>query len=279
MSLIAPEELLTRLDDPSLRICDVRWWLVDHSRGRREFEVAHVPGAVFVDVDTDLVGPSGPGRHPLPDPVVFAARMAALGIGDDTEVIAYDDGGGTVAARLWWMLDDLGHPNVRVLDGGFAAWVAAGGPVTAAVVEPGPEIALTLRGQWSQVIDQAGLQARLRDGDLSLLDVRARERYRGDIEPIDPVAGHIPAALSRPTTANLGPDGRFLAPEALRLRFADLEGETAAQCGSGINACHTILAMRIAGLPDPLLYPGSYSDWSRSGLPVATGDEPGRYEG
>ena len=275
MSLISPEELLARLHDPTLRICDVRWWLVDHGRGRREFDAAHVPGAVFVDVDTDLVGPSGPGRHPLPDPATFAARMAALGIGDGTEVVAYDDGGGTVAARLWWMLDDLGHRAVRVLDGGFAAWVAAGGPVTSEVGVPEPADHLTLRAAWSHVIDQAGLRARLAAGDLSLLDVRAPERYRGDVEPIDPVAGHIPGALSRPTTANLGPDGRFLPPEALRERFADLGGESAAQCGSGINACHTILAMRIAGLPDPLLYPGSYSDWSRSGLPVATGDEPG----
>jgi thiosulfate/3-mercaptopyruvate sulfurtransferase len=281
MSLISPEELLTRLGDPALRICDVRWWLVDHGRGRREYEAAHVPGAVFVDVDSDLVGPTGPGRHPLPDPPVFTARMAALGIADDTEVVAYDDGGGTVAARLWWMLDDLGHRRVRVLDGGFAAWVAAGGPVTAEEVTPEPVAPerLTLRRAWSHVIDQAGLRARLAAGDLALLDVRASERYRGDLEPVDPVPGHIPGALSRPTTANLGPDGRFLPPDALRLRFADLEGETVAQCGSGINACHTILAMRVAGLPDPLLYPGSYSDWSRSGLPVATGDEPGRYEG
>jgi thiosulfate/3-mercaptopyruvate sulfurtransferase len=279
MSLISPEELRKRLDDPSLRICDVRWWLVDRARGRREYDAAHVPGAVFVDVDSDLVGPSGPGRHPLPDPAVFAGRMAALGIGDRTEVVAYDDGGGTVAARLWWMLDDLGHRAVRVLDGGFAAWVAAGGPVTRGVDAPAPAEALTLRPSWSHVIDRDGLRTRLGAGDLALLDVRARERYRGDIEPVDPVAGHIPGARSRPTTENLGPDGRFLPPETLRERFADLSGETAAQCGSGINACHTILAMRIAGLPDPLLYPGSYSDWSRSGLPVATGDEPGRYEG
>jgi thiosulfate/3-mercaptopyruvate sulfurtransferase len=281
MSLISPEELLARLADPALRICDVRWWLVDHGRGRREYEQGHVPGAVFVDVESDLVGPTGPGRHPLPEPATFAARMAALGITDDTEVVAYDDGGGTVAARLWWMLDDLGHRNARVLDGGFAAWVAAGGPVTSQALMPEavPPDRLTLRRAWSNVIDQPGLRARLAAGDLALLDVRAPERYRGDVEPVDPVAGHIPGALSRPTTANLGADGRFLPPEALRERFADLPGETAAQCGSGINACHTILAMRIAGLPDPLLYPGSYSDWSRSGLPVATGDEPGRYEG
>jgi thiosulfate/3-mercaptopyruvate sulfurtransferase len=274
MTLIAPDELLARLGDPDLRICDVRWWLSDPAKGRRDYDAAHIPGAVFVDVDTDLVGPSGPGRHPLPSPAAFAARMAALGIGDDRDVVAYDDAGGTIAARLWWMLDDLGHRSVHVLDGGIAGWIAAGGGLTA---EP-PTIVpatLTLRDSWSRIMDRDRIAAALRAGTTALVDARAPERYRGDIEPIDPVAGHIPGAVSRPTGGNLGPDGRFLDPEVLRARFDGLGPSIATSCGSGITACHNALAMRIAGLPDAVLYPGSYSDWATAGMPVATGDEPG----
>jgi thiosulfate/3-mercaptopyruvate sulfurtransferase len=275
MSLIPPEELLARLDDPALRLCDVRWWLADPAKGRRDYAAGHLPGAVFVDLDRDLVARAGPGRHPLPSPAVFAARMAQLGIGDDTEVVAYDDAGGTIAARLWWMLDDLGHPAARVLDGGLGAWVAAGGPLTAQEPVPVPG-RLTLRPAWSRVIEREALASRLAAGDVAVLDARATERYRGDSEPIDPVAGHIPGALSRPTGGNLGPDGRFLPPAVLRRRFEDIPGDAVHQCGSGVNACHNALAMRVAGLPDALLYPGSYSDWSTAGMPVATGDEPGR---
>jgi thiosulfate/3-mercaptopyruvate sulfurtransferase len=277
MSLISPEDLLRRLDRPDLRICDVRWWLVDPERGRREYAAGHLPGAVFVDVDSDLVAAEGPGRHPLPDPVAFARRLEALGIGDDSEVVAYDDAGGAVAARLWWMLDDLGHRDVSVLDGGVTAWLAAGGELTAAVPSYPPG-RLTLRDRWTRTIDRDALLPRLVAGDLALVDARAPERYRGDVEPVDPVAGHIPGAVNRPFAGNLGPDGRFLAAEELRARYAGLGPEVALSCGSGINACHDALAMRVAGLPDPLLYPGSYSDWSRAGMPVATGDEPGRYD-
>ena len=272
MSLITPEALLARLDDPTLRIADVRWWLVDPGKGRRDYAVAHIPGATFVDVDADLVGPSGPGRHPLPSPAAFSARMAALGIADDTEVVAYDDAGGSIAARLWWMLDDLGHPRVSVLDGGIQAWLAAGGPVTAEVPAPRPG-RLSLRDAWSRTIDREALIARL--GEIALIDARAPERYRGDLEPIDPVPGHIPTAVNHPTAGNLDAGGRFLDPGILRLRYASLGEDVVASCGSGVTACHAALAMRVAGLPAPLLYPGSYSDWSRSGLPVATGDEPG----
>lgn len=276
MSLISPEELLARLGDPTLRICDVRWWLTDSAKGRRDYLAAHLPGAVFVDADTDLVAREGPGRHPLPSPEAFASRMAALGIGDGNEVVAYDDAGGTIAARLWWMLDDLGHPAARVLDGGIDAWLAAGGPLTNLVPAAPPwPAALSLRGEWSHVLDRDALATRLRAGAIALIDARAPERYRGEVEPIDPVAGHIPAAVSRPATGNLAPDGRFLDPAALRARFAALAPAVVTSCGSGITACHNALAMRVAGLPDPLLYPGSYSDWATAGLSVATGDEPG----
>jgi thiosulfate/3-mercaptopyruvate sulfurtransferase len=255
-----------------LRLADVRWWLTDPGKGRRDYGDGHLPGAVFVDADTDLVGATGPGRHPLPSPAAFAARMAALGFGDDDAIVAYDDTGGTIAARLWWMLDDLGHPEVHVLDGGIQAWTAIGGPLTRVIPDP-PPAALTLRGAWSRTIDRDELAARL--GRVTLIDARAGERYRGETEPVDPVAGHIPTAISLPTAGNLGPDGRFLEPGALQTRFGALDGEVVTSCGSGVNACHHALAMRVAGLPDPILYPGSYSDWSRTGMPVATGEAPG----
>ena len=270
--LISVDALLARLDDPELRIADVRWWLADPGKGRRDYGAAHVPGAIFVDVDRDLVGPEGPGRHPLPDPAAFAERLRSLGFDETSDIIAYDDAGGTIAARLWWMLDDLGHPRVRVLDGGIQAWLAAGGLVTDAVPTYPPG-RLTLRDAWSRTIDREALVPRL--GDVAVLDARAPERYRGEVEPIDPVAGHIPTARSVPTGGSLGPDGRFLDPAALQQRFAPAGDQVVTACGSGITACHTALAMRVAGLPDPLLYPGSYSDWSRSGMPVATGDAPG----
>jgi thiosulfate/3-mercaptopyruvate sulfurtransferase len=172
MSLLSPEDLLTRLGQPTLRICDVRWWLVDPPRGRRAYDEGHVPGAVFIDVDTDLVAAVGPGRHPLPDRRAFARRLEELGISDDSEVVAYDDAGGAVAARLWWMLDDLGHSNVSVLDGGFPAWLAAGGPVATEVptYDPGH---LNLRDRWTRTIDQQALVDRLVADDLALVDARA----------------------------------------------------------------------------------------------------------
>jgi thiosulfate/3-mercaptopyruvate sulfurtransferase len=292
MSLISAAELRARLRDPELRIADVRWSLAEAGKGRRDYEAGHIPGAVFVDLDTDLSATSGPGRHPLPEPAALTDRLGALGFGTRHEIVAYDDAGGTVAARLWWMLDNLGHPRVRVLDGGIGAWTDAGGQITADPPSHAPA-ALDLADRWSRVIERDDLANRL--GELALVDVRAPERYRGDVEPVDPVAGHIPGAVNIPASLSLAPDGRFLPPAALRAGFeaqlrprgdagvVGLQGPSGSgtdrpavmSCGSGVNACHGALAMRIAGLPDPLLYPGSYSDWSRSGMPVATGDEPG----
>jgi thiosulfate/3-mercaptopyruvate sulfurtransferase len=325
VSLITVAELAAALDDPDLRIADVRWSLAAPAAGRVAYAAAHLPGAVFVDLDTVLTAPVGPGRHPLPDPATFAAALGALGIGRGHRVVAYDDAGGTVAARLWWMLDALGQPGAAVLDGGIEAWQAAGLPVTAevpafAVAEPLPTP--EAGSAWPRTIGRVKLAARL--GKLTILDARARERYRGDVEPIDRIAGHIPTARSLPTTALLAPGGRFLAADVLVARFAavgvatrpggaarlgaapgraarlgaapgravsadqvvtpgagpDASAEVAAgqvvvSCGSGVNACQLALGMRAAGLPDPLLYPGSYSDWTQSGLPIATGDEPG----
>jgi thiosulfate/3-mercaptopyruvate sulfurtransferase len=275
MSLVDPDTLLARLGAPDLRLADVRWWLTDPGKGRRDYAAGHLPGAVFVDLDADLAGPPAPdgaGRHPLPDPAVFAGRIAALGFDDDSDIVVYDDAGGTIAARLWWMLDDLGHRRVSVLDGGLAAWAAIDGPLTDEVVAFPPG-RLHLRDHWTRTIDRAALIPRL--GTVGLIDARSTERYRGEVTSVDPVPGHIPTARSRPTAGNLGPDGRFLDPEVLRVRFERLGDEVVTSCGSGVTACHNALAMRLSGLPAPLLYPGSYSDWAGTGMPIATGEEAG----
>ena len=300
VSLISVAELAAALDDPDLRIADVRWSLAAPGGGRAAYATAHLPGAVFVDLESVLTAPVGPGRHPLPDPAAFAAALGALGIGRRHRVVAYDDAGGTVAARLWWMLDALGHPRAAVLNGGIGAWRAAGLPVATemplhaalppeewlATVEP--RATPGVGSAWPRTIDRVALAARL--GGVTLLDARAPERYRGEIEPIDRVPGHIPTAHSLPTSALLDASGRFLVPAALASRFAvaGVGASVAAvagaapvvvACGSGVNACQLALAMRAAGLPDPLLYPGSYSDWTQSGMPIATGDAPGEMIG
>lgn len=276
--IVSPGSLHARLGAPDLRLVDTRWVLGSPGAGRIGYEAGHIPGAIFLDLDADLAAPEGPGRHPLPDPTVFQDRLEAAGLSETDEVVVYDDVGGSIAARLWWMLDDLGHERVRVLDGGLQAWVAAGFPLTTAGPEPRPRGRLRLRDAWTNVIDRADVSAGL--GRIVLLDARGGPRYRGEIEPIDAVAGHIPTARSAPTDGNVGPDGRLLPPAALAERFTSLgatgaDGPVVTSCGSGVTACFNSLAMRIAGLPDPILYPGSYSDWSRAGMPIAVGPEPG----
>ncbi|MEO5940717.1 MAG: sulfurtransferase [Candidatus Limnocylindrales bacterium] len=281
--LIAADELagLVQSRSTRLRIVDCRWVLGQPGAGEVAYATGHLPGAIHLDLDHDLADPAGygaPGRHPLPSPAVFAATLGLAGIGDDDLVVAYDDVGGWVAARLWWMLDVLGHAQVAVLDGGIGAWVAGGGELTTESPELAPA-ELHLREAWSGVIDREDLRARL--GSVVLLDARGAPRYRGETEPIDPVAGHIPTALSVPIDGNLAsPNGLFLPAADLvaRLRALGADGSAGpvvTSCGSGVSALHHALALRVAGLPDPILYVGSYSDWSRSGEPVATGPEPG----
>jgi thiosulfate/3-mercaptopyruvate sulfurtransferase len=283
--LISAVELreLVESEPERVRIVDCRWVLGAPGAGRAAWLAGHIPGAIHLDVDEDLADLAGfgaPGRHPLPSPAAFRDRLETAGIDDRHLVVAYDDVAGWVAARLWWMLENLGHRDVAVLDGGIQAWVASGGPLTDEVglVTPGR---LHLADRWTGVIDRQELKTRL--GSVVLLDARAAARYRGETEPIDPVAGHIPTARNAPIDGNLV-DGRFRSADELRERFVSLgadgeSGEVVTSCGSGVSAIHHALALRVAGLPDPILYVGSYSDWSRSGEVVATGEAPGNPPG
>ena len=268
--------LAERLDDPGIRLADTRWYLEEPGGGRRRYEESHIPGAVFLDLDDDLSAPTGPGRHPLPEPAAFCATLGRHGVGNRHHVVVYDQGPGSIAARLWWMLRSVGHHRVSVLDGGYLQWTSTGHPTTPA--GPGhPPATFEVGQDRTSTIDRRSLRSRL--GTVQVIDARPPERYRGEIETVDPAAGHIPTSLSAPTGGNLGPDGMFKSPEKLAARFADLGVDpampTVNSCGSGVTACHNILALHLAGFPEGILYPGSWSDWSSAGFPVATGPRPG----
>lgn len=261
-------------------IFDVRWQLSGPS-GSEQYRAGHLPRARFADLDRDLAGPPGPGgRHPLPDPGDFERVMRAAGLRNDQLAVVYDAADSTSAARLWWLLRYHGHDRVRVLNGGLAAWLAAGLPL---VTEAGQLAAgdFTAKPGQSPVLDAAAAAALARSG--LLLDVRAPQRYRGEHEPVDPVAGHIPGAVSAPAAGNTGPDGRFRPAAQLRADVAGITGNGAigadqigAYCGSGVVAAQEILALELAGWPGAALYPGSWSEWiTDPGRPVATGPEPG----
>ncbi|GAB3669905.1 sulfurtransferase [Actinocorallia lasiicapitis] len=257
---------------PAPVILDVRWHLAGPP-GIEAYRAGHLPGAVFVDLDHDLAGPPGAGgRHPLPSAGRFQEAMRAAGVGDDTPVVVYDDADATSAARAWWCLRYFGHERVRVLDGGFRAWRESGLPVETEVPEPVPGT-FTARPGTLPVLDGPGAAVLAKAG--VLLDARAAERFRGEHEPVDAKAGHIPGAVSAPTLGNVGVDGRFLPPPLLRDRFAALGATDAADvavyCGSGVTAAHEVLALTLAGVPSAL-YPGSWSDWITDPTnPVATG--------
>ncbi|MFE9102890.1 sulfurtransferase [Actinomadura geliboluensis] len=254
-------------------LLDVRWHLAGPP-GIESYRKGHLPGAVFVDLDRDVAGPPGSGgRHPLPEPAVFEAAMRRAGVSHDSLVVVYDDADSTSAARVWWSLRYFGHDRVRVLDGGYRAWTEAGLRLSTAEPEVKPGDFIANPGRLP-VLDAEGAAELAKAG--VLLDARAAERYRGEQEPIDPVAGHIPGARNAPTSGNVGVDGRFLPPGLLRERFAQLGATDAldvgAYCGSGVTAAHEILALNLAGIP-AALYVGSWSDWvSDPSNPVATGD-------
>ncbi len=277
--LVTTEWLALHLDDPALRIADVRWYLDPSRKGRDAYARGHVPGAAFLDVDADLSAPGGgrgrpAGRHPWPSAEQVSRVMGAAGIGPDTLVVAYDDQAGAVAARLWYLLRAYGHDDVAVLDGGLPKWSAEGRPVTTGTPAVGPA-AFAARLRPGFVLTKAEMLAR--DRTRPLLDARASERFRGETEPVDPRAGHIPGARSAPFSGNLSADALpvFLPPAALRERYAALGAERSAPivyCGSGVTACHDLLALRLAGLSGSL-YGGSWSEWSSDAtLPAATGD-------
>jgi thiosulfate/3-mercaptopyruvate sulfurtransferase len=267
-TLVSPATLAAHLDDPTWAVVDCRFALADTEQGRAAYLASHIPGAVYAHLDADLSGPVVPGktgRHPLPAVEQIAARLGAWGIDDAVQVVAYDDGGGWVAGRLWWLLRWLGHPAVAVLDGGWNAWLRAGGP-TRPGRESRPARAFLPRPDDRFIADTDEVLARLNDPHTVLLDARAAERFRGENETIDPVAGHIPGALSAPYAGNLTPEGTFRPPEELRARYAALLGDRTPQqaiayCGSGVSAVHTLIALEHAGLPGARLYPGSWSEW------------------
>ncbi len=275
--LIDADTLLRRLDDPGLRILDARFELQDPSLGRRTYLEGHVPGAVFVDLDEDLAAPAAEhgGRHPLPDMEAFVRALGERGVGDEHEVVVYDQGGTMFAARAWWLLRFAGHERVRVLDGGYRAYREAGGPSSREDSRHRPAT-LSLRLRPEMIVDRGRVRAALHDPRWCIIDVRSPERYRGETEPIDPIAGHIPSAVNRPYERTLGADGRFVEPPALAAQFAVARGrgEVVTYCGSGVSAAHAVLAMEVAGMAGARLYAGSWSDWcSYRESPVALGDE------
>ncbi|MFI8105200.1 sulfurtransferase [Streptomyces sp. NPDC086023] len=274
--IISASELLAATAGPARPVLlDVRWQLGGPDL-RAEYEAGHVPGAVYVDLDRELAGPPGAGgRHPLPDPEAFAAVMRRAGVGRETPVVVYDGGLGWAAARAWWLLRWTGHEDVRVLDGGLGAWVAAGGALSAEIPSPAEGDFKPSPGGMG-LLDAEGAAELARAG--VLLDARAGERYRGDVEPIDPVGGHIPGALSAPTTENVGGGQRFLPAPELAARFSALGVDggrpVGVYCGSGVSGAHEVLALAVAGVP-AALYAGSWSEWcSDPSRPVATGPDP-----
>ncbi|MFI1739808.1 sulfurtransferase [Streptomyces sioyaensis] len=276
--IITATELASELAQPAAPVLlDVRYQL-GGPPGRPQYEAGHVPGAVYVDLDSELAAPPGPtGRHPLPDLEVLTGAMRAAGVRADRPVVVYDGGQSWAAARAWWLLRWTGHPDVRVLDGGLAAWQASGGALS--VDQPAPPTGdFTPLPGALPVLTADDAAALARRG--VLLDARAAERYRGEVEPIDPVAGHIPGAVSAPTTENVAEGSTvFRAASELARRFASLgataDAEVGVYCGSGVSAAHEVLALAVAGVP-AALYVGSWSEWTADpSRPVATGPQPG----
>jgi thiosulfate/3-mercaptopyruvate sulfurtransferase len=277
-ALVSTEVLAQRLADPDWVVLDCRHDLSDPGRGRRDYTQSHIPGSRFLHLDEDLSAPKTGrnGRHPLPDPDVLMETLGQAGVDARKQVVAYDAQGGMVAARLWWLLRWLGHLPVAVLDGGWNQWMAEGRPQAAEVPQPQPtRFAGRARNNW---VGADFVRAHLADDGMTLLDARAPDRFRGQNETIDPVGGRIPGARNRFYKDNLDASGRFKSPEILREEFravlgAAEPGEVVNYCGSGVSACHNLLAMEVAGLRGGRLYPGSWSEWSADpSRPIASGE-------
>jgi thiosulfate/3-mercaptopyruvate sulfurtransferase len=279
-TLVDAALLAAHLDDPAWCVVDCRHDLFDHAMGRRDYEAGHIAGAFFGDIETALAGPKTGtnGRHPLPTREQVVELFRSWGMSNQTQLVAYDAQGGQFAVRLWWLARWLGHAAAAVLDGGWQAWLAAGGP-TSRVEPTRARATFAPATPLANYVDTAFVERHLNDSNMLVLDARAVERYAGEQEPIDPVAGHIPGALNRFWQANLA-DGRFKSPGELRAEFdALLAGRDTAhvvhQCGSGVTSCHNLLAMEIAGLHGASLYAGSWSEWvADPKRPIALGRTP-----
>jgi len=272
MALISARELARRLegDDP-VAVCDVRFYLADHDQGRREYDEGHLPGAMFVDLHEQLAGGPGGGRHPLPSVEDFTDLLGELGITTGTLVVAYDSAGGATASRLWWMLRSIGHSQVAVLDGGLPAWTAAGFPLSTDVPQPIPA-EYPAPPAWTGIADADAVASTLDVGGV-VIDARSPERFRGDVEPIDPRAGHVPGAINRYHADLVTTDGTHRPIAELAQTFAGVGTRPIVYCGSGVTACHDLLALALVGVTQARLYPGSWSEWSADpDRPVATGD-------
>jgi thiosulfate/3-mercaptopyruvate sulfurtransferase len=285
-TLIDAATLAAHIDDPAWVILDCRHDLVNLAAGRDAYAAGHLPQAQFADVESALSGAKRipradgsdgafRGRHPLPERAAFIEQLRAWGIADATQVVAYDAHGGMFAARLWWMLRWVGHAAVAVLDGGLPAWQAAGHALSTEVPAPRARGSIALREALVATVDVEAVLANVESGGRTVVDARAPDRFRGENETIDPVGGHIPGAKNRFFKDNLQADGRFKAPDQLKAELEKVVGDPAQaimQCGSGVTACHNLLALEVAGMPGALLYPGSWSEWSADpARPVATG--------
>ncbi|MFT4255960.1 MAG: sulfurtransferase [Pseudoxanthomonas sp.] len=275
-TLVSVDELAAHRSDADLRVIDARFALTDPPAGIHGYAQSHLPGAQYADLNLDLsdLGKAGQGRHPLPDEDTFARKLGAWGIAPSHQVVVYDNGDGSMAAaRCWWLLGLLGHARVAVLDGGLAAWRTAGLPVTAEVQPYSAQAPYPARFDRSRIVDADAVRERLNEDSGWLIDARGAERFRGEVEPIDPVAGHVPGALNRPYALNLR-DGRFKPAVDLRAELSSLLGDRAPSdavlmCGSGVTACHQLLAFEHAGLHGAKVFPGSWSGWiSDSSRPV-----------
>jgi thiosulfate/3-mercaptopyruvate sulfurtransferase len=279
-TLITASELAARIDDPSVVIVDCRHDLMNLAAGREGYAIGHIRNAVFADLETELSGAKRGadgqfrGRHPLPERAALIDTLRSWGINDDTQVVAYDAHGGMFAARLWWLLRWVGHPASAVLDGGLAAWQSQALPMT---TEAPAKVrgTITERAPLAQTVSADDVLANIGNGERIVIDARAADRFRGENETIDPVGGHIPGAKNRFFKDNLAADGRFKSGEQLKADFAPLVDDAAKAvmlCGSGVTACHNLLALELAGMPGAALYPGSWSEWCADpARPVATG--------
>jgi len=278
--LISAEQLQAKMDDPELRILDCRFVLSQPNAGRESYLQEHIPGAVYADLDVDLAAAVGPGtgRHPLPDAAELASTFGRLGISADTRVVVYDQASGALAARAWWLLRWLGHAQVMLLDGGLSRWQASDGPLNKGEVSVATvHFDAIPRNDWVLATDEI-LQRAECDSDSLLIDARDEARYRGEIEPIDKVAGHIPGAVNLPFQRSLNDDGTWKTRAELKEMWGEVlkenpEAHLSVMCGSGVTACHLIISARLAGIAEPRLYVGSWSEWITDPTrPIATGN-------